>query len=363
MTQKSLVTQTNGAVVPTGKSSDTTVTRQDKNNTDITVQALVVNLKLTNEDYKDLISKVQVPQQPPNITINNNKIIDNTQIVNNFNGSPSAAQNLGQQGGSQDKLLPGSQTPLSASRAIADKAHVVDNVPPAQNPKQKIQEKSQNGSGDKVNNSRPTKVQTRSIPDRSRAETGSAHVAKPATGQVASRPAQDGSKKPESAIVLAVQVPGQAHREVSQPQGSQIREASNKIRHPDPPGENGFHRKKTAPTSATTSPSRGNDRNRPSGSREDSAVTQSQGQTKSQTALHQSQAPSEPRGRTAPEQPAVTSQHLKSQPAKREEPSGVAHGHSAVTRSKDHGTGAVPEAPKELSKDDIRECEQDTRRS
>lgn len=363
MTQKSLVTQTNGAVVPTGKSSDTTVTRQDKNNTDITVQALVVNLKLTNEDYKDLISKVQVPQQPPNITINNNKIIDNTQIVNNFNGSPSAAQNLGQQGGSQDKLLPGSQTPLSASRAIADKAHVVDNVAPAQNPKQKIQEKTQNGSGDKMNNSRPTKVQTRSIPDKSRAETGSAHVAKPANGQVASRLAQDGSKKPEPAIILAVEDPRHARQEAPKPKSSQARESADIIRHPDPRRENGSHRKESATTSATISPVRGNDRNRPSGSREDPAVKQPQNRTKSHAAHHHSQVPSGSRGRTALEKPAVTSQYRESQPAEREEPAGVSHARPAVTKSKNLGTEAISEAPKELSKNDIRECEHHTRRS
>lgn len=342
------VIQPSKAVVPTGQKSTMTPTTQGKQHTGFAVLAVI---ELPKEDIANLL-KAQVPQQSTNITVNNN-----TQIINNYyNSPPPEAQNPGQQGGSRERLHQGPQTTASASRAIEDKAHGVDNVPSALKSTQKTQEKSQNGSGDKVNSSRPTTVQTRLIQDKPRAETSSAPITKSTTGQVPSRPAQDGNKKPESRNVSAGQVPGQARRETPQPKGSQIREFIDKIRHPDPPRENGSRPKKTAPASATTSPARGS--NHPSGNREDPAVKQSQSRAKPQAAVPRSQPPSEPRESTAPEQPVAKSQQRGSQPAKREEPAGVAHGHSTVTKPEDHGTGAVPEIPKELSEKGIRKCEQ-----
>lgn len=344
--------QPSKAVVPTSQNSITTPTAQEKKQTGIAVLGI---LELPKEDIANLL-KGQVPQQSTNINITNN-----TQIINNYyNCPPPEAQNPGQQGGSRDRLHQGPQTTASASRAIEDKAHGADNVPSALKSTQKTQEKSQNGPGDKVNSSRSTKVQTHSVQDKSRVETSSAPIAKSITGQVASRPAQDGSKKPESATVLAVQAPGQDRREASKPKpkSSQVKEFIDKICHPDPPRENGSQPKKTAPTSSTTSPPRGSSRNHLSGSRDDSA-RQSQIRAKPQAAPHHSQAPSESRGRTASEQPVVRSQHQGSQPAKREESAGI---HSSVTKSKDPGTAGVPEVPKELSEKDIRKREQEPRR-
>lgn len=351
----SKVTQPNKAVVPSGQNSTMTPTTQGKQHTGFAVLAVI---ELPKEDIANLL-KAQVPQQSTNITVNNN-----TQIINNYyNTPPPEAQKTGQQGGSRERLHQGPQTTASASRAIEDKAHGVDNVPSALRSTQKNQEKSQTVSGDKVNSSRPTTALTRLTQDKPRVEASSAPIAKPATSQVPSRPAQDGNKKPESRNVSAGQVPGQARRETPQPKGSQIREFIDKFRHPDPPRENGSHPKKTAPSSATTSPARDSKRNHPSGSRDDSAVKQSQSRAKPQAAVHRSQAPSESRVSTAPEQPVAKSQQRGSQPVKREEPAGVAHGNSAVTKSEDHGTGAVLEVPKELSEKDIRKREQKLRSS
>lgn len=323
--------QPSKAVVPTSQNSTTTPTTQEKKQTGIAVVGI---LELPKEDIANLL-KGQVPQQSTNINITNN-----TQIINNYyNCPPPEAQNPGQQSGSRDRLHQGPQTTASASRAIEDKAHRVDNVPPALKSTQRTQEKSQNDSGDKVNSSRPTptKVQPRSVQDKPRVETGSAPIAKSTTGQVPSRPAQEGSKKPECTTVLAVQAPG-----ASKPKGSQVRAFIDKIRHTDPPRESSSQPKKTTPTSSTASPAR--------------LVEQSQSRARPQAAPHHSQAPSESRGRTAPEQPVVRSQHQESRPAKREESAGS---HSSVTKSKDHGTGAVPEVPKELSEKDIIKREQE----
>lgn len=350
MNQKRPANQPSKAVVPTGQNSTTTPATQNKKDSGFAVIGI---LQLPKDEIEKLL-KAQVPQQSTTINVQNN-----TQIINNYYSSPPEAQNLGQQGGSRDRLHQGPQTTAPTTRAIEDKAHGVDSVPSALKSTQKNQETSQNGSGDKVNSSRPTKVQTRPFQDRSRVEASSARNAKPTPGQVPSRPAQDGNKKPESRNVSAGQVPGQARRETPQPKGNQIREFIDKIRHPDPPRENGSHTNKTAPASATTSPDRGSTRNHQSAGREDSTVKQSQSRAKPQAAVQRPQAPSGSRVSTTPEQPVTRSQQRGSQLAKREEPAGVAHGHPAVTKSEDHGAGAVPEVPKELSEKDIRKCEQE----
>lgn len=337
MNKTSLATEPSKAVVPALQKSTTTL---DQKHTDLAVVGVIT---LPKEDIEKLLRN-QVSKQSTTINIQ----INNT-IVNNYNGPPPEAQNLGHEGESRDRPHKSLPTTASASRAIEKNPHGVGNVPSAPNSIPKTQPRIQNGSGGRVNSTPPAKARTPSTQDRPRVETTGVLHKRSATNQVSFGTTQNDSSKPPSANVSAGQISGQHRREASHPKSNGISSGTtgllDKILHPST--------KKASP-SATTSPARGSK----SGIRESSAVKQLQKQAESHAARPHYQLPSEARGPTALEQPMVRSQDRGNQPTKLQGPVVASHGHPAANKSEERRMEALPEVPKELKKEDIKKREQ-----
>lgn len=338
MNKTSPAAQPSKAVVPTLQKPITTL---DQKHTDLAVVGVVT---LPKEDIEKLLRN-QVPQQSTTINVQ----INNT-IVNNFNGPPPEAQNLGHERESRDRPHKSLPTTASASRAIEKKLHGVGNVPSAPNSTPKTQPGIQNGSGGRVNSTPPAKAHTPSTQDIPRVEiTGVLHK-RSATDQMSLGTTQNDSSKPPSANVSAGQISGQGRREASHPKSTGISSGTtgllDKILHPNT--------KKKASPSATTSPARGSK----SGIRKGSAVKQLRKQADPHAARPHYQLPSEASGPTGFEQPMVRSQDRVNQPAKLQEPVVASHGHPAANKPEDRRMEALPEVPRELKKEDIEKREQ-----
>lgn len=335
MAEESPAAQPSKAVVPTVQNSTTAL---DK----IRVLGVVT---LPKEDIEKLLKTQAAPQSTTiNIQINNNI------TINNYNGPPPEAQKTGHQAESRDRPNQGPRTTAPASRAVEAKPRSVDNVTSAPSSTQATQQKSQTGSGDRTQGHQPSKVQTHPAQDIAPLETTTVSHERPSIGQAHTKAAQNGSKKPASAIGPVGHVSGPGGREASQPKSSETKRWLERFLHSGP--------KDKASPPATTSPARRSIGNHSSGSREVSAVKKLQKEAQTSAACHHGQTSHGSRGHTASGQPVARYQHSGSQPAKREEPAGVAHGSSAANTSSNQRTGAVAEGPKVLKKKDIENREQ-----
>lgn len=339
-------TQPSKAVVPTLQKPTTTLGQK---HTDLTVVGVIT---LPKEDIEKLLRN-QVPQQSTTINVQ----INNT-IINNYNGPPPQAQNLGHQGESRDGSHQSLPTTASASRAIEGKPHGVEDVPSAPSSTPKTQPRIQNGSEDRVNSTPPVKAHPTSTQDRPRVETTAVLRKRPATDQVNLGTPHNGSSKLPSANSTVGQVSGKGRGESCKPKSSETRGFFDKIIHPHQNRGKGSHPDERASPSPTTSPARRSNSSHPRAGWGRPTAKQPQYQTNYQVAHPHHQISNESRGRAAAEQPVVRSQHRGSQPTKREEPVVISHGHPASNKSEDHRAGYVADVPKELKKKDIENREQ-----
>lgn len=294
-----------------------------------------------------------MPQQSTTINVQ----INNT-VINNYNGPPPQAQNLGHQGEFRDRSHQSIPKTAPESRAIEGKPHGVEYVPSAPSLAPKTQPRIQNGSGDRVNSIPPAKAHTPSTHGRPQVETTPVLHKRPATDQANLGTTHNGSSKLPSANSPVGQVSGQGRGVSSKPKSSETRGFFDKIIHPHQTRAKGSHPDERESPSTTTSPARRSNSSPPIASWDRPTAKQPQHQTNHQAAHPRYQISNESRGRTAAEQPVVRSQHRGSQPTKREEPVVISHGHPAANKPEDHRAGDMADIPKELKKKDIGKREQ-----
>ena len=339
MSKASLATQPNKALVPTGQNS---AMELDQKHAEVTLVAL----KLTKQELERL-PQIQISQGSTNVNIQ----------INNFNCPPPEASK--HKDGSRDRLNQSLHTNASASRAIEDKRYGAENLALASNPTHATQQRSHNGPGDKVKSPHSPKAQTRLVQDRPHVETTEVRHKRPATGQGSSEAAQNGSKKLGNADASAGRAQGQIRRESSQPES---KEFFSRILHTDLARDEGSRRRHNSPNSTTTSPVRGSNASRRSGSRDGSTVKQPPNQDSAQTARRQPQARSEYMRRTAAERSVAITQQGRPPSTRRVEHVGSSHGHPAVTKPTHEHNVAAPKVQQNatsaegLKSEDIENC-------
>lgn len=340
MNKQSLTTQPNKALRQTGQPPTIIL-----NNKPFEVVA-VVGIRLGAQDLQ-IVPQPQAPPQPTTINVQ----------VNNYNCSPPEAPKQGHSGSSPDAHLQGPQTTASVSRGNEDKAHGVKNKPSAPNTRKNPQEKTQNGSEDKVNSTRTSQGQTVSTQNKPGIESNSAPITKSATTQMPSRPPPDGRKTVAPVAASVSQVQRQGRKENSQLNKKKSENILARLLHSDPSSKSGSQGNGNAATSATTSPPRGNINNHQSGSGGIPSVRKSVGHGHPQPARHSDQAPAQSVRHPAPHNPVLNNHHGGSQSTRRGATVSVPHSHTPVNQPRDERAEAVPEA-KALSEKVIKDCEQ-----